>query len=112
MSTIRLGVIGGPEKAEEAYRALAERAGVELEYHAGALAGRGGATLDALIERSDYVVVITSVNSHAAVWRARRQAKRLGKRCILVNHFGVARMTGLIRDLEKELAPLARAAAR
>lgn len=96
---MRLGIVGGPDRAEEIYRRLAQQAGVELEFHTGDQSGRGGATLDSLVERSDVVVVVTGVNSHAAVWRARKQALRLGRRCLLVSHFGVARLNALLREL-------------
>lgn len=108
---MRLGIVGGPDRAEEIYRRLAEHAGVELEFDTGDQSGRGGATLDSLIERSDVVVVVTSVNSHAAVWRARKQALRLGKRCLLMNHFGVARLNVLLRELTAP-GPLAQTALR
>jgi hypothetical protein len=98
---MRLGIVGGPERAEETYRSLASRSGVELEYHSGNLAGRGTTSLDALVQRSDFVVVITGTNSHAAVWRARKQSKHLGRPCLLVSHFGTARMSALIADLEQ-----------
>jgi hypothetical protein len=97
---MRIGVIGGVDRGEELYRQLATRAGVELEFHFGGLAGRGTATLDALVERADVVVVVTNVNSHAAVWRARKQCKRSGKRLELVAHFGVSKFNALLRRLQ------------
>jgi hypothetical protein len=96
---MRIGIIGGVDRAEDLYRQIASRFGVELELHVGDLAGRGSAMLDALVVRSDLVVVVTSVNSHAAVWRARKQAKRLGRRVLLVAHFGMAKLTALLREL-------------
>jgi hypothetical protein len=112
---MHIGIVGGVDRAEEIYRERATKAGVELDFHCGDQSGRGGATLDALVQRSDVVVVVTSVNSHAAVWRARKQAKRLGRRCVLVNHFGIARFNALLNELAPpaplRAAPL-RAAAR
>jgi hypothetical protein len=96
---MRVGIVGGVDRGEELYRQLATRCGVELEFHVGDLAGRGSATLDALVDRSNVVVIVTNVNSHAAVWRARKQAKRLGRRTMLVAHFGVAKFTALLREL-------------
>ncbi|HVJ16333.1 MAG TPA: DUF2325 domain-containing protein [Polyangiaceae bacterium] len=96
---MHIGIVGGVDRGEELFRQIAAHQGVELDFHVGDLAGRGGATLDALVDRSDVVVVVTSVNSHAAVWRARKQAKRLGRRVLLVSHFGVAKFTALLREL-------------
>ncbi len=109
---MRLGIVGGVDRTEDLFRTLAGQSGVELEFHVGDVSGRGGAALDALVERCDLVVVVTSVNSHAAVWRARKQAKRCGKRCTLVNHFGVARFNVLLRDLEVLCRPAAQSAHR
>lgn len=109
---MRLGIVGGPDRAEEIYRRLADQAGVELEFHTGDQSGRGVAALDSLIERADVVVVVTNVNSHAAVWRARKQATRLGRRCLLMNHFGVARLNVLLKELATPPGPVARTALR
>jgi hypothetical protein len=98
----RIGVIGGVDRGEELYRQLAQRFGVGLEFHVGDVSGRGAATLDALVERSDVVVIVTGVNSHAAVWRARKQCKRLSKRALIVAHFGVAKFTTLLRELSQQ----------
>jgi hypothetical protein len=108
---MRLGIVGGPDRAEQIYRRLADQASVELEFHTGDQSGHGGATLDSLIERSDVVVVVTNVNSHAAVWRARKHALRLGRRCLLVNHLGVARLNVLLKELATQ-GPVARSALR
>ena len=99
---MRVGIVGGVDRAEEVYRQLAKQAGFELDFHFGGLAGRGSATLDALVERSDVVVVVTNVNSHAAVWRARKQCKRLGRRMELVAHFGVSKFNALLRELSAQ----------
>ncbi len=109
---MRIGIVGGVDRAHELFRTLAEQSGVELDFHVGDISGRGGAALDALVERCDLIVVITGVNSHAAVWRARKQAKRCSKHCMLVSHFGVARFNVLLRDLEVLCRPAAQSALR
>ena len=105
---MRIGIVGGVDRGQELFRQIAARFAVELEFHVGDLSGRGSAALDALVDRSDVVVVVTSVNSHAAVWRARKQAKRLGRRIVLVAHFGVAKFTALLRELDAHRAFAAR----
>jgi hypothetical protein len=55
--------------------------------------------LDALIERCEVVIVVTDVNSHAAVWRVRRLTKAKGKRCMLMNRCGVSRFISIVKEL-------------
>ena len=71
---MHIGLVGGLDRSESQYRQLAERAGHSIEWHTGDLAGRGAGTLEALVERADLVIVVTAVNSHGAVWRARKLA--------------------------------------
>jgi hypothetical protein len=96
---MHIGLVGGLDRSEAQYRQLAERAGHSIEWHTGDLAGRGAGTLEALIERSDLVVVVTAVNSHGAVWRARKLAKLRGKRLLLLARCGVSRFGALLGEL-------------
>ena len=56
-------------------------------------------TLEALVDRSDVIVVITDVNSHGGMWSARRLAKARGRRCVLVRRLGISRFRALIEEL-------------
>jgi len=94
---MHIGLIGGLDRSEAQYRQLAEHTGHSIEWHTGGLAGRGASTLDALIERADLVIVVTAVNSHGAVWRARRLAKLRKKRLLLLARCGVSKF-GLLLD--------------
>jgi len=86
-----------PERSQ--YRQLAERAGHSIEWHTGDLAGRGAGTLEALIERSDLVIVVTRVNSHGAVWRARKLAKLRSKRLMLLARWRRVQIRSLLAEL-------------
>ena len=77
-----------------------------FEHHNGHLAGRGGPSLDTLVERCDVVVVVTDVNSHAAVWRVRRLTKQRGSRCVLTSRCGPSKFLALLAELSKAEAPL------
>ncbi len=72
---MRIGIIGGVERSESAYRRIAKEHGHELEYHSGHTAGRGVHTLASLVERCDRIVIVTDVNSHGAVGVAKRLAR-------------------------------------
>ncbi len=70
-----------------------------MEIHSGHLAGRGGDSLAAIVERADFVVIITDVNSHGGMWAAKRLAKARGRRCLLVRRMGPSRFRALVGEL-------------
>jgi hypothetical protein len=64
---MRVGIIGGTEKNLTRFEEVAEEEGCEVEFHDGRLAGRGSEALETLLSRCDVIVLITRINSHAAV---------------------------------------------
>jgi hypothetical protein len=102
---MHIGIVGGLDRNEGFYADLARRAGHRFEHHDGHLAGRGTASLGTLVERCDVVVVVTDVNSHAAVWRVRRLAKQRGSRFILMSRCGVSKFTALLDEFAAEQGP-------
>ena len=98
---MKIAVVGGIDRASRQLSPLAEASGHELECHAGDMNGRGGEALAALVDRADVVVVLTDVNSHAAVWGARRLARSRGRRCVLVRRLGTARFRALLGELDE-----------
>jgi phosphoglycerate dehydrogenase-like enzyme len=96
---MHIGLVGGLDRSEAQYRQLAERSGHSIEWHTGDLAGRGAGTLESLVERSDVVIVVTAVNSHGAVWRARKLSKLRGKRLLLMSRCGVSKFASLLSEL-------------
>lgn len=94
-----IGLVGGLNRSEAQYRQLAERAGHSIEWHTGDVAGRGAGSLESMIERSDLVIVVTAVNSHGAVWRARKLAKLRHKRLLLLARCGVSKFASLLSEL-------------
>lgn len=104
---MRIGIVGGLDRAEGIYKRMAADAGHELEVHSGRTGGRGIATLESLIARIDVAVVLTDVNSHGAVQSARRFARRFGVRERIVRRLGVARFHELLDELSQEQRRLA-----
>lgn len=103
---MQIGMIGGLDRNESAYAALAERAGYGFEHHNGHLAGRGSSTLEALVDRSDVVVVVTGVNSHGAVWLARRLARQRGRLCYVMTRCGPSKFVELLDGLARASSSL------
>jgi len=101
---MRIGIVGGVDRSEPRYVELAAREGHVLEWHTGDMAGRGTDALHALVDRADFVLVITDVNSHAGVLGARRLARARGTPCVLVRRLGTARFRALLDELRSERA--------
>jgi hypothetical protein len=104
---MHIGLVGGVERGEWRFAALAADAGHSFEFHGGDTAGRGTESLESLVERSDLVICITDVNSHSAVLGARRHARTLGRRCLLVRRLGLSRFRALLADLRGDSAQAA-----
>jgi hypothetical protein len=99
---MHIGLVGGIDRNAPLYGELARDCGHSVECHTGVLAGRGGDSLAALVERADVVVVITDVNSHAGVLGARRLSRARGRRCVLVRRMGTSRFRALLGELESD----------
>ncbi|HWZ89275.1 MAG TPA: DUF2325 domain-containing protein [Polyangiaceae bacterium] len=96
---MHIGIVGGVERGEQRYAAAAASQGHSFEFHGGDMAGRGSDSLEALVERSDLVICVTDVNSHAAVLGARRHARALGRRCLLTRRLGLSRFRTLLTEI-------------
>jgi D-serine deaminase-like pyridoxal phosphate-dependent protein len=93
---MRIGIVGGPERIEARLRALASAEGHALEFHPGHMNGTGSGKLKAIVDRCDLLVVITDVNSHAAVLQARELARRTGRPLRLLRKLGTAQLRLLL----------------
>jgi hypothetical protein len=96
---MHIGIVGGVERGEQRYAAAAASQGHSFEFHGGNMAGRGSDSLETLIERSDLVICVTDVNSHAAVLVARRHARTLGRRFVLTRRLGLSRFRALLTEI-------------
>ena len=73
---MRIGLVGGLNRAARKLEEVARAGGHELETHTGVIAGKATSTsLRALVIWSDLVLVLTDVNSHNAVRMARQVAR-------------------------------------
>jgi len=89
---MRIGIVGGAERIEARLRDVATSEGHELEFHPGHMNGTGSGKLKAIVERCDLLVVVTDVNSHAAVLQARELARRSGRPLRLLRRLGTAQL--------------------
>jgi hypothetical protein len=98
---MHIGIVGGVERGERRYAAAAASKGHSFEFHGGDMAGRGSDSLGALVERSDLVICVTDVNSHAAVLGARRHARTLGRHFLLTRRLGLSRFRALLAEIDE-----------
>jgi hypothetical protein len=92
---MRVGIIGGKELNATPYEQVAKANGAAVEFHDGKMAGRGSEALDTLVKRCDLVVIVTQINSHAAVRRAQKYCRSRGRRVLIVRRFGLHQFTTL-----------------
>ena len=95
---MHIGIVGGLDRNQTRYQSLASDLGHTLECHTGHLEGTGPDALESLVLRSDVVLVQTDVNSHGAVWQARRLAKQHGKRLLFARRMGLSRLRALLAE--------------
>lgn len=103
---MRIGWIGGRERNETALEKIAERRGHTLEFHSGHVGGRGADSIRTLVERSDFLVIVTDVNSHGAVLLAKKAAAQLGRSSLVIRRCGSSRFQALIEALDVRAANL------
>jgi len=97
---MRIGIIGGLGRTEPMFRKLAMQSQHTVEFHRGDVGGRGTASLEAVVARSELLVVITAVNSHGSVLLSRKLAKAKGVRRLLVRRLSLGRFAGLLQALD------------
>ena len=101
---MHIGIVGGLDRAEPLLERIAAAAGHTVELHNGRTNARGTATLEALIERSQLVLVLTDINSHGGVQLARRLAARRGRPLVILRRLGAARFAELCTGVTLEEA--------
>ncbi len=96
---MRIGVVGGLDRATELLARRAAQAGHVALFHTGDVGGRGSRTLSAMIERCDVVLVITEINSHGALQLTRRLLRERNREPVLMRRCGVGQFTAFLETL-------------
>ncbi|MCU0655155.1 MAG: DUF2325 domain-containing protein [Polyangiaceae bacterium] len=104
---MRIGIVGGLCRAESDLSRVARKAGHEVEFHDGQLRGPSAGALESLIGRSDVVVVVTEVNSHAAMLKTKELLRKNGREAVFLRKASKSRLSQLLEELTAGLIPCA-----
>ncbi len=96
---MRISWIGGLTRNEAQISRMAEWAGHSLEFHSGEMSGSGADQLRRLVERADFVVLVTEINSHGAVILTKKLCHRLGRGSLVMRSCGTSRFQALLDAL-------------
>ncbi len=102
---MRIAVIGGLDRHVQGLAQQAAEAGHVAEFHHGRVGGRQAEDLEAIVERCDMVVIVTSVNSHGAVSIAKKAARRTGRSALIARTCGPSRFGQLLTAIARGQVP-------
>lgn len=95
---MRIGIVGGLDRGAPGIAEAARAEGHELEFHRGHMSGPHSDSLRNLVKRVDLVIILTEINSHAAVQLARKEAKRSGRPTRILRKLRAGQLSELLRD--------------
>ncbi len=104
---MKIAFVGGLSRLAFDVLEDAASAGVEAEWHAGDVRGRGSDKLDAIVRRVDEVVVFTGINSHGGVQFAKKLGRQHGTPVHIVKSAGRTVARQLISDIAARRAAAA-----
>lgn len=99
---MRIAVIGGLERheAEIARRAIA--LGHSMEFHRGWVGGRHSLELEAIVQRCDLAIIVTRVNSHGAMYIAKKVAARHGRPALMARTCSPSRFLAILESVPRQ----------
>jgi Uncharacterized protein conserved in bacteria (DUF2325) len=96
---MRIAVVGGLDRHVTSLAKQAADAGHVAEFHHGRVGGRSADDLEAIVERSDMVVIVIGVNSHGAASIAKKAARRSGCAAVIARTCGPSRFGQILSAL-------------
>ena len=98
---MQIGWVGGIARARDELVRAASAVGHTLEFHMGDTRGRGAAGLMGMIARADVVIINIEINSHGGALLAKRYARQLGRRSIIVRKPSVSALHRALEELSR-----------
>ena len=96
---MRIAVIGGLERHEAEIERRAAALGHEVEFHRGRVGGRHTGELEAIVQRCDLAIIVTQVNSHGAMYIAKKAAARHGRPALISRTCGPSSFSAILGAL-------------
>jgi uncharacterized protein DUF2325 len=97
---MRVAVIGGLERHEAQIERRAGELGHTVEFHRGRVGGRRTEELEAIVSRSEIVIIVTQVNSHA-MYLAKKAADRHARRALIARTCSPSSFRGLMESVAR-----------
>ena len=104
---MRIAVVGGLERHEAEIERRAAARGHTVEFHRGRVGGRHAGELEAMVQRCDLTVIVTQVNSHGAMYIAKKAATRSGRRALITRTCGPSRFSAIVESMASAACGLA-----
>jgi hypothetical protein len=96
---MRIAVIGGLERHESEIERRAGALGHTVEFHRGRVGGRHAGELEATVQRCDLAIIVTEVNSHGAMYIAKKSAARAARPALITRTCGPSRFSAILESL-------------
>jgi hypothetical protein len=96
---VRIAVIGGLERHEAEIGRRAGAVGHTVEFHRGRVGGRHAGELEAVVQRCELAIIVTEVNSHGAMYIAKRAAGRSGRPALITRTCGPSRFSAILDSM-------------
>jgi hypothetical protein len=97
---VRIAIVGGLERHEAEIERRAGARGHVLEFHRGRVGGRHAGELEAMVQRSDLTIIVTQVNSHGAMYLAKRTAARFGRPALIARTCGPSSFSSILDSID------------
>jgi hypothetical protein len=96
---MRIAIIGGLERHEPEIERRAAAVGHEVEFHRGRVGGRHAGELEAIVQRCDLAIIVTQVNSHGAMYIAKRAAARHARQALIARTCSPSSFSAMLESL-------------
>jgi hypothetical protein len=96
---MRIAVIGGLERHQAEIERRGSALGHSLEFHRGRVGGRHTGELEAIVQRCDVAIIVTQVNSHGAMYIAKRVAARHGRPALMARTCSPSRFSAILESV-------------
>jgi hypothetical protein len=96
---MRLAIVGGLERHEPEIARRARAIGHTVEFHRGRVGGRHCDELESMVQRCDVAVIVVQVNSHGAMYIAKKAAARYGRPALISRTGSPSNISAILESL-------------